>query len=55
VYAGHSWAVNEHSWSAWKPPLYLYKTVMPLGLILLFIQGLSKFIRDIYRLKGVEI
>lgn len=55
VYAAHSWAAWEHSWSAWKPPLYIYKTVMPVGLILLFIQGLSRFIRDIYRLKGEEI
>ena len=55
VYAAHAWAVGEHSWSAWKPPLYLYKTVMPVGLILLFVQGLARFIRDIYRLKGVEI
>ena len=55
VYAGHSWAQGEHSWSAWKPPLYLYKTVMPVGLILLFVQGLARFVRDIYRLKGVEL
>ena len=54
-YAGHSWATWEHSWSAWKPPLYPYKTVMPVALFLLFIQGLAKLIRDIYRLKGVEI
>ncbi|MBI5252750.1 MAG: TRAP transporter small permease subunit [Desulfomonile tiedjei] len=55
MYAAHSWAGWEHSWSAWKPPLYLYKTVMPVGLILLFVQGLAKFVRDIYRLKGEEI
>ena len=54
-YAAHAWLVNEHSWSAWKPPLYLYKTVMPVGLILLFIQGLSQFIKGIYRLKGEEL
>jgi TRAP-type mannitol/chloroaromatic compound transport system permease small subunit len=54
-YAAHSWLVNEHSWSAWKPPLYLYKTLMPLGLILLFIQGLAQFIKEIYRLKGEEL
>ncbi len=54
-YAAHSWSVWEHSWSAWKPPLFLYKSVMPVALILLFIQGLSKFIRDIYLLKGEEI
>jgi TRAP-type mannitol/chloroaromatic compound transport system permease small subunit len=55
AYAAHSWAGWEHSWSAWKPPLYLYKTVMPIGFIILFLQGLANFVRDIYRLKGEEI
>jgi len=54
-YAAHAWAVQEHSWSAWKPPLYPFKTVMPVALILLFVQGFANFIRDIYRLKGEEI
>jgi len=55
AYAAHSWSLWEHSWSAWKPPLYPFKTLMPLGFIFLFFQGLSRFIRDIYRLKGEEI
>ena len=55
VYAGHSWAIGEHSWSAWKPPLYPFKTVMPVALIMLLIQGFATFIRDIYKLKGEEI
>ncbi|MFC1836903.1 TRAP transporter small permease subunit [Thermodesulfobacteriota bacterium] len=55
MYAAHSWSVWEHSWSAWKPPLYLYKTVMPVAMIMLLIQGIANFIRDIYRLKGEEI
>jgi len=55
VYAAHSWAGGEHSWSAWKPPLYPFKTVMPLGFIFLFLQGLANFFRDIYKLRGEEI
>lgn len=54
-YAAHSWIVLEHSWSAWKPPLYPYKTIMPVALIMLLIQGIANFIRDVYRLKGEEI
>ncbi len=54
-YAAHSWGMNEHSWSAWKPPLYPYKTVMPIAFILLFVQGVCHFIRDIYKLKGENI
>jgi TRAP-type mannitol/chloroaromatic compound transport system permease small subunit len=55
MYAEHSWSVGEHSWSAWKPPLYPYKTVMPVAMIMLLIQGFANFFRDIYRLKGEEI
>jgi TRAP-type mannitol/chloroaromatic compound transport system permease small subunit len=55
VYAAHSWEVWEHSWSAWKPPLYPYKTVMPVTMALLFLQGLANFFRDCYELKGEKI
>ena len=55
VYAAHSWEIWEHSWSAWKPPLYPYKTVMPVTMALLFLQGLANFFRDYYELKGEEI
>ena len=54
-YTASSWAQWEHSWSAWKPPLYPYKTVMPVSLFLLFIQGFANFIREWYKLKGEEI
>ena len=54
-YALHSWLTNEHSWSAWRPPIYIYKTVMPVGFFLLFIEGVAKFIRDIFELKGEKI
>lgn len=52
LYAGESWAQWEHSWSAWKPPLYPYKTVMPVALLLLLVQGLANFVKDIQKLKG---
>jgi len=55
AYAAHSWAINEHSWTAWKPPLYPYKTVMPVAMVMLLFQGFSNFIRDIYKLKGEDI
>jgi TRAP-type mannitol/chloroaromatic compound transport system permease small subunit len=54
-YAGKSWMQLEHSWSAWKPPLYPYKTVIPVSLFLLLIQGAANFIRECYKLKGEEI
>jgi TRAP-type mannitol/chloroaromatic compound transport system permease small subunit len=54
-YALHSWITHEHSWSAWKPPIYIYKTVMPVGFFLLFIEGVAKLIKDIFELKGEKI
>jgi len=54
-YAWHSWVTHEHSWSAWRPPIYIYKTVMPVGFFLLFIEGISRLIKDIFKLKGEEI
>ena len=54
-YAAKSWMQLEHSWSAWKPPLYPYKTVIPVALALLFVQGFANFIRECYLLKGEKI
>ncbi len=45
----------EHSWSAWKPPLYPYKTIIPVSLFLLLLQGAANFIRECYQLKGEKI
>ena len=51
-YALESWAQLEHSWSAWKPPLYPYKTVMPVALLLLLLQGVANFVKDVRKLRG---
>jgi len=55
VYAAHSWQIWEQSSSGWKTPLYPYKTVMPVTIFFLFLQGIANFIRDCYELKGEEI
>jgi TRAP-type mannitol/chloroaromatic compound transport system permease small subunit len=36
----------EHSQSAWNPPLYPVKLMIPFAAILLIIQGIAKLIRD---------
>ena len=54
-YALESWQQWERSWSAWKPPLYPYKTVMPVALLMLLAQGIANFIRDCYKLKGETV
>ncbi|HDH44150.1 MAG TPA: TRAP transporter small permease subunit [Thermococcus sp.] len=46
IMAWDSLKIKEHLSSAWAPPIYHLKVGMFIGVILLFFQGLSKFIRD---------
>ncbi len=45
----------EHSQSAWNPPLYPVKLMIPLAAILLIVQGIAKLIRDFLALLGKDI
>lgn len=45
--AWESLSTFEHSQSAWNPPLFPFKLCIPLGAILLILQGIAKLIRDI--------
>ncbi len=36
----------EHSGSIWNPPIYPFKLILPVGVFLLLLQGLAKFVRD---------
>jgi len=41
-----SWMILERSGqSMWQPPIYIFKTVIPLAGLLLFLQGLARFCR----------
>ena len=40
----------EHSNSAWGPPIYPIKLMIPVGALLLLLQGFAKLIRDILML-----
>ena len=53
-YAAESWAIREHSWSVFGPPLFPYKTVIPVTAFLLLIQGIALFIRNVQILIGKE-
>ncbi|MBW1709799.1 MAG: ABC transporter substrate-binding protein, partial [Deltaproteobacteria bacterium] len=44
----------EHSQSAWNPPLYPVKLMIPLGALLLMLQGLAKLILDFFILFDIE-
>ncbi|MFH1034651.1 MAG: TRAP transporter small permease subunit [Pseudomonadota bacterium] len=45
----------EHDSTEWGPPLYPFKFMLPLGALLLLLQGLAKLARDVQTLlKGGE-
>ncbi len=44
----------EHSESAWNPPLYPIKLMIPIGAFLLILQGFAKLVRDVMTLAGKE-
>ncbi|MCP8686539.1 TRAP transporter small permease subunit [Marinobacterium sedimentorum] len=47
-FALESWQNNEmSSKSTWGPPVYPFKTMLPLGVGLVWLQGLANWIRDI--------
>lgn len=48
VFALESMAYWEHSISAWGPPIWPVKLMIPAGAALLLLQGIAKLIRDIY-------
>lgn len=52
-YARRSVLVRETSGSAWDPPVYPLKLALALGVALLLLQGIAKFIRDLhFAIKG---
>ena len=55
VYAGESWVINEHSnITADGPPIYPFKTIIPVAGIFLLVQGIVEIIRCVICLKQGE-
>ena len=54
IMAWDSWRMNQHSESVWGPPLYPIVTTIPLGALLLLLQGIAKFTRDLHTLLGMR-
>jgi TRAP-type mannitol/chloroaromatic compound transport system permease small subunit len=52
-FAERSWVLRERGMlSPWRPPLYPFKTVFPVALFLLLLQGVAQFVRKVQALKG---
>ena len=48
-YAARAWATQEAaSVSPWRPPIYPFKTVIPVTAALLLFQGISEFLKSTY-------
>ncbi|HRX70319.1 MAG TPA: TRAP transporter small permease subunit [Candidatus Competibacteraceae bacterium] len=54
IYAGTAWSQWEVASTSWAPPLYPFKTLMAIGFVLLFLQGVAKLIDDFYSLKSSD-
>lgn len=54
-FALKSWQMLERSGeSMWQPPIYPFKTVLPLAALLILIQGVVQFVRSIQSLRGAH-
>jgi len=51
-----SWQMGETTNTPWHPPIYPLRTTLPIACILLILQGIAKFIRDLHMaLTGKEL
>ncbi len=48
IFSIQSWQIHEHSQSTWAPPIYPFKTLMPISFILFTLQAISEIIKSIY-------
>jgi len=44
----HSWAIGARTDTPWGPPVYPIVTTIPVAALLLLLQGVAKFIRDLH-------
>jgi len=55
-FAAFSWKIKEVSASGmWRPPIYPLKSIFPVAMGILLLQGIAQFIRFIYVLLGKEV
>lgn len=46
---------NEESFSSWAPPMAPIKIIMTLGIILMLLQSIAAFFKDLARVKGLSL
>ena len=53
-YAGDSWRIGEHSVTANGPPIYHFKTIIPIAGMLVMLQGIAEVVRCVVCLQTGE-
>lgn len=48
LYAVESWQLRELSSSAWGQPVYHLKTLIPVAVLLMLLQSLAEFLRNLH-------
>ena len=51
----YSFQYNERSPTAWRPYLWPVKVTMMIGILRMLLQAISEFLKDVAKLRGVEI
>lgn len=52
IYALTSWQQWELASTSWAPKVFPYKTLMAVGFVLLWLEGLSKLVKDLRELRS---
>ncbi len=52
--ATQAWEFKETSFSAWNPPIWPFKFIIPLSVLLLGAQSLAEFLRILFRDPGIS-
>lgn len=51
----YAWQYGQRNYSAWAPPLWPVKAIMMAGLVLMLLQLVATFFRDLARARGEEL
>jgi len=51
----YAFEYGERSPTAWRPPLWPVKLAMCIGILLMLLQALAELVKDIARLRGVDV
>jgi TRAP-type mannitol/chloroaromatic compound transport system permease small subunit len=51
----YSWTYKQVSYSSWAPPMTPIKIIMLIGIVLMLLQVVSEFFKDLARAHGEEI